>query len=239
MSLEAIRKELRPLINQPSVTAAPYSPLPKTSRDRIRVETEYSRSEAVIRHAYLENHRAISARTIGSDRFTNRIHKDHRGNAMFPHFDADGLCGFELKNVDFTGFSAGGVKGLWLSQSKAEDSRLLLAESAIDALSHATLYPDTEARYVSIGGQVNPRQPLLIAAATSRMPEGSEIIAAMDADEQGRKLAAVVKKAVESFGRSDLRFVMIEPFGFKDWNEDLKARANATRVPSQNRPALT
>lgn len=126
---------------------------PKTSRDRIRVETEYSRSEAVTRHAYLKNHRAIPARTIGSDRFTNRIRKDQRGNAIFPHFDAEGLCGLELKNVDFTGFSAGGVKGLWLSQSKAEDSRLLLAESAIDALSHATLYPDAEARYPEQPGE--------------------------------------------------------------------------------------
>jgi hypothetical protein len=240
MSLGAIRKELRPWINESPDAPALYTPLPKTSRDRIRVETEYSRSEAVTRHAYLENHRAIPPRTIGSDRFVNRNRKDHRGNAVFPHFDGDGLCGFELKNVDFTGFSSGGVKGLWLSQSKAEDTRLVLAESSIDAISHATLFPDAEARYASIGGQVNPRQPLLIAAAASRMPVGSEIIAAMDADDDGRKLAAMIRRSVESLKRGDLRFVLVEPFGFKDWNEELKAKSGSTRISSpQDGPALS
>jgi hypothetical protein len=33
---------------------------------------------------------------------------DSRGNAVFPHFDGAGLCGYEIKNQRFTGFAAGG-----------------------------------------------------------------------------------------------------------------------------------
>jgi hypothetical protein len=40
-----------------------------------------------------------------------------RGEApAFPHFDQLGLCGYELKNRNFTGFAPGGEKGLWSSQ---------------------------------------------------------------------------------------------------------------------------
>jgi hypothetical protein len=104
------------------------------------------------------------------------------------------------------------------------NNRFVVTESAIDALSHAVLFPDDNARYASMGGKPNPQQPELIRAAVARMPVGSEIVAAMDADTDGAALAAVVRRAVELSGRSDLRFVMQEPFGFKDWNDQLRAR---------------
>jgi hypothetical protein len=73
------------------------------------------------------------------------------GKLVFPHFDGHGLCGFELKNRDFTGFAAGGEKGLWVSNDSPRDRRLVFCESAIECLSHATLFPDPATRYASIG----------------------------------------------------------------------------------------
>ncbi|MGO9338908.1 MAG: hypothetical protein ACLPY1_15525 [Terracidiphilus sp.] len=46
----------------------------------------------------------------------------------------------------------------------------------------------------------------------------------MDADEDGAKLAEVVRKAVALTGRLDLRFTLQEPFGWKDWNDQLRAK---------------
>jgi hypothetical protein len=129
-----------------------------------------------------------------------------------------------LKNVGFTGFASGGTKALWLSHDLPTDNRLVICESAIDALSHAVLFPENRARYASIGGKPNPQQPELIRAAVARMPAGSEIVAAMDADADGRKLAEIVRRAVELSGRHDLRFVIEEPRGVKDWNDQLRAR---------------
>jgi len=82
----------------------------------------------------------------------------------------------------------------------------MLAESAIDALSFAQLFPHGRSRYASIGGQMNPKQPGLIKAAVLKMPEGSEVIAVMDAGDERRKLAEIVHQAVAETGRGDLRF---------------------------------
>jgi hypothetical protein len=57
---------------------------------------------------------------------------------------------------------------------------------------------------------MNPTQPELMRAAAAAMPPDSKIIAAMDADEEGRKLADVVRQSVELTGRDDLGFVLHE-----------------------------
>jgi hypothetical protein len=224
MSLGALRKELRPWIGLPPVPVPAFPVLQATSRDRMKVEAEFAKTQDVTRHTYLENERALPSSLFTMGRFLGRIRSDRRGNALFPHTDADGLCGFEIKNKGFTGFSKGGTKGLWMSNTFETDQRIVFCESAIDALSHAVLFPDATARYASIGGKLNPMQPELIRAAVARMPAGAEIIAAMDADEDGAKLAEIVRKAVDLSGRKDLRFTLQEPFGFNDWNDQIRAQ---------------
>lgn len=238
MSIGAVRKELRPWISRDAAPAL-FPELPKTNRDRVRVEAGYARMQDARRHPYLENMRGIPAQLLEDPRFIGRIRIDARGNAVFPHFDQQGLCGFEIKNSGFTGFASGGAKGLWLSNEMLDDTRIVFGESAIDSLSCAVLFPDQKTRYASIGGQLNPVQPELIRAAISAMPSNSEIVAAMDADAEGNKLAQVVRQAVEQSGRDDLRFVFHEPFGFKDWNDALRAK-NPLSLPTvqQASPAV-
>jgi uncharacterized protein DUF3991/Toprim domain-containing protein len=224
LSLGAVRKELRPWIGQPPVPVPTFPPPIKTLNTRANVETEYARMETALRHSYLENERALPGSLLESNRFAGTVRIDGRKNAVFPHFDAQGLSGYELKNKGFTGFAPGGTKALWMSQELPDDNRLVLCESAIDALSHAVLFPDIRARYGSIGGKPSPEQLELIRAASARMPADSEIVAAMDADGDGAKLNDVVKKAVALTGRLDLRFSVQEPFGHKDWNDQLRDR---------------
>ena len=45
LSLGAVRKELRPYIGLPSSRLPDFPPLPKTSKDRMRVETEYAKMQ--------------------------------------------------------------------------------------------------------------------------------------------------------------------------------------------------
>ena len=226
IDLGAIRKELRPWIGKPPVDVPEYPPLRRMPKDRVKVETAYAKMrDAVDGHPYLERRRALPQALLVSERFAGRIRIDARGNAVFPHFDSEGLCGYEIKNVEFTGFASGGSKALWLSRKFPDDKRLVICESAIDALSHAALFPDDHARYASIGGGLNDKQPEIIRAAIARMPQGSEIVAAMDADKPGREYAETVRQAVELTGRADLRFSMKEPpEGFKDWNDMLRAK---------------
>lgn len=226
-SIGAVRKELRPWIGQPPVPVPVFPTLHKAEKDRMKVELAWARMKDVVDgHPYLERERALPASLLVLERFAGRIRIDGKGNAVFPHFDAQGLSGYELKNVGFTGFASGGSKALWLSHELPDDNRLVLSESAIDALSHAVLFPDIHARYGSIGGKLNPQQPELIRAATARMPLKSEIVSAMDADADGRALTEVVREAVEMTGRADLKFTVHAPVGFKDWNDELRAKPN-------------
>jgi len=225
VSLGTVRKELRPWIGQPPVAVPAFPELHKTQKDRMKVEAAFDRMQDVVDgHPYLERERALPTSLLALDRFAGRIRIDTKGNAVFPHFDAQGLSGYELKNTGFTGFASGGEKALWLSHGYEDDKRLVVAESAIDALSHAVLFPDNHARYASIGGKPNPQQPELIRMAIVRMPLGCEIVSAMDADADGVKLTEIVRRAVQLSGRLDLRFTVNEPMGAKDFNDQLRAK---------------
>jgi hypothetical protein len=196
----------------------------------MRVESEYRRMVNGVRHPYLEHERCLPASLLASSRFAGRVRTDCRGNAVFPHFDVAGLCGYEIKNHGFTSFAAGGKKGLWFSNTGASDRRLVLAESAIDALSHATLFPDAEdrTRYASLGGKPNATQPGLVRSTIARLPEGAEIVAAFDADDAGRMLVNVVRLAVEGVvrttGRNLIFQVHLPTQEGEDWNQVVQGR---------------
>jgi hypothetical protein len=173
-------------------------------------------------HPYLVNERHIPPALLASERLAGRVRIDDRGNAVFPHFDEEGLCGFEIKNRGFTGFAKGGEKGLWFSRTEAADQTLVLSESAIDAMSYWALFPAPHTRLASIGGQVNPKQPRLIQAAIAKMPARSRIVAAMDNDPEGGRMIEMVKEAAEQAKRSDLIFVPHQPEIANDWNDVLR-----------------
>ena len=237
LNLGQVRKELRPWIGRPAAALPDFPALPISSKNRLEVDAAFRRMEDAPRHPYLESERGLPAALLSEARFAGRIRMDGFGNAVFPHFDLEGLCGYEIKNKGFTGFARGGEKGLWLSHRDAGDHRLVLAESAIDALSHAALFPAPATRYVSIGGEMNPKQPDLLRAAITRLPAGSEVVAATDADETGEKLSRAILEAVQrsamETGNRDLHFVRHSPVGGKDWNAVLHPTSSFPTAPSQ------
>ena len=111
LSLGAVRQLLRPWIGR-SASALQFPQLQPASPDRMRIEREYRRMAEAQRYPYLERDRCVPAAVLSSPRFAGRMRIDARGNTAFPHFDAAGLCGYEIKNRGFTGFAAGGKKGL-------------------------------------------------------------------------------------------------------------------------------
>jgi hypothetical protein len=239
-SIGAVRQELRPWIGQSPVPVPTFTALHKTEKDRLRLEAAFARMhDAANGHSYLERERAIPGAVLALPRFAGRVRGDERGNAVFPHFDAYGLSGYELKNNSFTGFASGGSKALWLSHEFPGDNRLVICESAIDALSHAVLFPDDHTRYASIGGKTNQHQPELIRVAVARMPASAEIVSAMDADAGGRDLSEIVRRAVELSGRLDLRFLVQEPSGYKDWNDQLRKRPHPLLPYRPEVPSVT
>lgn len=174
-------------------------------------------------HPYLEEVRKIPAHILTDPLFADRIRIDEHKNAIFPHFNRDGLCGFEIKNRGFTGFASGATKGLWFSQIGPADRRLVIAETAIDALSYAALKGQPYSRYVSTAGELNPDQPFLLEAAMKKLRAGGEVVLAVDHDAGGDKIGAKIEAIFQSIGRPELAFVRDVPSTpGDDWNDQLR-----------------
>lgn len=161
------------------------NPWPGTSRPCARFE-----AMAPVRsdNAYLTEDRRIPPTLLASPRFAGAIRTDARGNVVFPHHDERGLCGFEIKNRGFTGFAQGGTKALWMSALEDGDNRLVIAETAIDALSYAAIRGFEDSRFASIAGQMNPAQPGLLIAAMRALPPTARVVLAFDNDDGGDAL---------------------------------------------------
>ncbi|WP_295393261.1 DUF3991 and TOPRIM domain-containing protein [uncultured Thiodictyon sp.] len=226
-SIVAVRWALRPWIGGSIVRPTPDRYVPElvpVTRDRGGVIRTLAVMRPLVIHRYLEDERGIPRSLLEHPRFAGRVLIDTRSNVVFPHVDRDGPCGYELKNHAFTGFAPGGAKGLWVSGVKRSDTALVFAESGIDALSYAVLYPDDHARYASFGGSMNPLQPALIRAAIERLAPGATVRIATDNDADGTGFAAIIEGLVAERGRGDLVVERAAPVGAKDWNDVLRRR---------------
>jgi len=249
-NLGQVRVELRPWLGH-SKSSTPTTTLPArppsssfaaklehVPTDLPAVRRSYEAAQRIDGfHHYLCSERSIPTSLLASERFAGRISTDDRGNALFPHWNADKeICGYEIKNHGFTGFSKHGAKGLWCSRGFESDRRLTVSETGIDALSHAALFGYDDTRFFSIAGQMNPHQPGLLNLAIRGMPEGSAIILALDNDEGGQKLAEYIEpifaNVVELGGRGDLRLVIDSPATpGSDWNDELRAKSSGPPQP--------
>jgi len=191
--------------------------LKPSSKDRQRVIQAFSRMKAVESHPYLES-RGITPEILMHDQFRDRVFLDDRRNAVFPHHDADGLCGYEIKNRGFTGFAPGGEKVLWSSNHDDQISNLIVAESAIDALSYFAL-KKRDGVYVSTGGSWSPKTSEALLSLADSLQAPGQIILAFDHDKAGLENVEKGRAILEKL-KDRLIVDLPEEFG-KDWNDEL------------------
>jgi hypothetical protein len=199
----------------PAAPGLPRAAVVPRRVDRAGAERAYARARLVANNVYL-NARGIAPTTLANERFVATFRQDARGNVLFPHRDAEGFAGFESKNHGWTSYSPGGVRALWLSNLRADDTRLVLVESAIDALSFHQIHGEARIRYASTAGTLSQHQRDVLAAVIGALPGGMTVVLAFDRDAAGEKLAEQVR-AVGA--RSCIR--TCSPLG-KDWNEYLQ-----------------
>lgn len=201
-------------------------------RDNEKIMADMQEWPLASQHHYLEQVRRISRSTITAARFSGRVYRGQHGNAVFPHFDRDDLgwyqCGYEMKNKgykmenkDWTGFSSGGHKGLWLSNYRHEDEALVICEGAIDCLSYYELHNAMDSSFfVSFGGRMNKRQRDLLSHVIAKNTT-KKIILAVDNDDAGDKYEVEIKDLVKNMHVS---FVRHSPKNRQsDWNDVLKS----------------
>jgi hypothetical protein len=223
MTLGQVRQELRAWTGgaRPIVRVEDYVPtLVSPERDRAAVARLFEAARPAGNSAYL-NSRGIRPETLVAPRFRETFRVDARGNVLFPHRDEVGMCGFEAKNHGWTSFATGGRKTLWLSRYEATDTRLVLAESAIDAISHYQLEAAPATRYGSTGGEFGEDALDVIRQAIAALPPGGTVLTAFDADAGGDKLAAAIERVAGEVAVERHRPPL------KDWNDVLKEREHA------------
>ena len=234
-TLGDVRKELRPWVGRGGeIISAPrrqFVELAPNQHDAARVLTAWKKCRPINGlHEYLEKVRKIPRSVLTDPIFEDRIFIDGRRNAVFPHYIADGLSGFEIKNQGFTGFSPGGVKGLFMSQPQSDDNSLVICETAIDALSYAAIFGTKQKRFVSTAGQISPAQAVHLQSAVEKMPDGSSIILAMDNDKAGRQLAGKLTETLsQAAGTAKTIVVRLPDDEGDDWNDFLRRSRKIAR----------
>lgn len=228
LNLGQVRKELRPWLGLSSMPISERQqitkPKPSTAdRQRVLAVWMQMQPQPAGGHPYLLA-RGLAPETLEDPRFASMVRIDQRGNAVFPHYDGRGLSGYELKNEGFTGFSAGGEKRVWHSANLGHAPRVVVVESAIDALSHAQATGDREAAYLSIGGQPSPEAWALVSKALRKAQEerGMAVVVATDADAAGDRLAQQIEALAPGAERQ-------RPEA-KDWNDQLREQQRIAAI---------
>ncbi len=234
-NLGQVRKTLREFLGSTPLPdrRAESVQLQPVRRDYVALRAKFEGMQSLAGHrSYLVDERFIPMALLTSPRFAGTVRIDDRGAAIFPHTDNVGdLTGWEIKNTGgFSGFAPGGTKSLWRSAFNIKDRRLVVAESAIDGLSYAALFPDDHARYVSIAGRMNPDQPALLTSVIQSMQPGSMVVAAVDNDDAGHEMADQFKTLVIASGRLEGAFELRGPDSAgDDWNAVLGKRRARTQ----------
>lgn len=172
---------------------------------------------------YLQS-RGIPREVLEHHRFNGRILRGDMENTIFPHVDKTGVCGYEKKNRNYTGFPKGAAKGLWCSTFRPDDTHLAFFETAIDAVSYGAAHPDKLdfCTFYSLAGKPSPQQKELITATLARFPNLETVILGFDNDEDGYKLEAEILTILEPLAND--RFTIVcdkPPQAGDDWNDYL------------------
>ena len=176
-------------------------------------------------HSWLENVRKIKSETLMHPRFRGKILEENY-NLAFPHVSPDKsgkwfVCGYErrifYKDQANSGFAGGGKRGLWFSHASTSDRKLIIFESALNALSYFQIH-GTDACYVSIGGTLAGLQKAIIKRLIAK---GKRLVLAFDNDDSGEGYA----KEIESFRHVKGQIRRAFPPGdFSDWNDVLREK---------------
>lgn len=230
LNLGEVRKELRPWLNQRDNAIAPPQPM---SDERISLIQEFLEFSVLKSHPYLAE-LGISDSTSNSDRFIGRIAVDEKNHLIFPHYDHDGITGYEIKNDGKKSFNKSETKALWQSNQQSDDTRLVITKTAIDALSYHQLFPDQHTRYISTEGMSSAYQrELIVEKMTELNHSHKEIIIAIDNDEVDKQLADILT----SLATNNIQVKLHQPESGRTWNECLQRQIeyNRSRIQSEQK----
>ncbi|MBI1183576.1 DUF3991 domain-containing protein [bacterium] len=188
-----------------------------------RIIRMFNNCVVVKTHRYLTSRR-ITANTLQSTRFRNRIYQDSYANAVFPHEQSGRVCGLELRNIGVKLFVRGSRKTAWRSNILPDDSKIVIAESPMDAMSYHELYPDANAFYVATSGGLSPEQVTVLQKYITTNSTITSVLLITDNDSGGDKLTDKLIKSLDEIKFTGLINRHSPPNKGDDWNDVLQTR---------------
>lgn len=176
--------------------------------------------QATVR-AYLTRDRGLSPDLVDAAMARGLVYADGRANAVFPAMQADGAVGgAELRGtglVPFHGLASGSTReACFTVEMRGRGPRkLVLVESAIDALSYAQLHPGENLTVGSTSGA----RPVLPASLAGRLEGVDEVVVAFDDDATGRTMG---QKLMAALRELKVKVTAALPSFGKDWNDCLR-----------------
>lgn len=224
-NLGEVRKELRDWLRvpRPERSSEEFPEVARVQKDRHAVAMAYAAAADVRNSEYL-NSRGLRPETLAEPRFAGTWKEDSRKNVLFVHRDEEGVVGFEIKNRGFTAFATGGTKTVWTSSPQGTVEKLVVAESAIDALSYHQLHAKENARtrYVSTAGTTGPETLAALDQLLAGMGPRSAVVIAADADRGGDELYRNVEALARPYPQLSCARHSPDPALGKDWNAVLE-----------------
>ena len=226
-NLGQVRKQLRTWVGEhkhPQKTLW-QAQISISERDYGKVVASWEKADTVQNFDYL-GQRGISSRTVRN--YDENIRQSEKGTLLFKHTGMSGTSGYEYKSSDLYGFSTGGSKGLFIARrsNPQEITRLVVTETALDALSYAQLdgcRKDTA--YVSTGGNPSNEQLAYLAGLTNgkTLEKLKTVTLAQDKDRGGEQQAVKIGTHLQVAGIA-ARIERETPDRGKDWNEQLQRK---------------
>lgn len=195
-------------------------PLEEQKPEPARIKRLYQKFDVAQAHPYLLS-RGISQETLLSDEFTGRVLMDVYGNAVFPHYHQGGVCGLELKGPQTSLFVRGSQKTFWRSNYSDNQTKLLIAESAIDAMSYYQLFGIKNAFWIATCGGISPLQRELLKRLLRSANGLREISLITDNNQGGDRLVDALKNDIEAEGFQGKLGRHSPSHKGQDWNDVL------------------
>lgn len=226
INLGMIRKDLRSWTGDQhiQIQAKTFPSVKASDFSREAVVASFRGTGPCTSSTYLES-RGITKPTLMDPRFNNMVRIDAKGNVIFPHYDKQGLTGYEIKNDGYTGFAKQGRRALWSSQCFMDDDTIVFVESAIDGLSYHVVRGRPRCRYHSVAGAIGGmQQSIIVRVLEKARTYGMKVISAFDNDEEGEKYHALIAELAPE-GLNIEREAPPE----KDWNQIIDRRKVTTQ----------
>ena len=217
INLGQVRKILRPALHNQNFKSLHDWKAPKYAINQ--AQDKWLNNKDVFDFDYL-NKRGIKKETVQTYSFVIKQNPNNK-NLMFAHRGPDGFSGYEIKGPGEPRgkFSAGGKKSFFpLQREKESVSRIVITETAIDALSKAQMEGmRKDTAYVSTAGNPSDTQleQLFNLCQQTRI---KKVVLAQDNDKGGDEQA---EKYQEILQNAPIEIEREIPEVGKDWNEML------------------